>query len=121
MLVITRRIDERLILGDAVAVRVAALSGELAFLQINMPAFFYVRLNHEPVDVAAANNTVDLRLEESITIVSDNHAQMGRWSRGDEVTVTLARVRDGKTQLAIDAPTHLSVHRSEVWNEFGNR
>lgn len=34
---------------------------------------------------------------------------------GDDITVTVVEMRNGKVRLGFDAPREVSVHRREVW------
>lgn len=40
---------------------------------------------------------------------------------GDDIVVTVVEIRGDKVRLGIDAPTHIPVHRREVWDALRRR
>ncbi len=40
---------------------------------------------------------------------------------GDDIVVTVVEIRGDKVRLGIDAPTHIPVHRLEVWEALRRR
>lgn len=37
---------------------------------------------------------------------------------GDDIVVTVVRLKDGTVQLGIDAPKDVPVHRAEIWERI---
>ena len=88
MLVLSRRVNEALVIGDRFILTLARLSFDLAELAL--------------LDMdSGADKSFALRSGEAKDI-------------GQDVTVSLIEIREDRARLGLEAPASLAVHRKEV-------
>ena len=105
MLVLTRRVGERVHVGDEIVVTLTRIAGD------------HVRLGIEaPTDVAVDREEIHERLGPA-----DGAAGAGAdASAADRIIVVVVRIKRHQARLGIAAPPRLPVDRAEVRDRAGN-
>jgi len=121
MLVLSRKKDEKIIIGDDITLVVIEIRSDKVRLRIEAPT---------EISVHRSEVYEKILLERGITSILEVTDQksggkgMLVLSRmkdekiiiGDDITVMVIEIRSDKVRLGIEAPTEISVHRSEVYD-----
>ncbi len=91
MLVLSRQVDETVLIGDAIAVTVVSINPEGATLHVR-----YRDKNH--------------RLEQKLALEIDDRLEIT-----DDIYVSVLDIRGDKIRLAVVAPKTMAVHRKEIY------
>jgi carbon storage regulator len=134
MLVLSRKEDEDIIIGDEIAIRVQEIRGNNVSIGINAPidipvirARLLTTSETEPNSNLTEETTASKpEPKKPNDIDSDNFLVLSRKKDekiiiGDNIVITIVdirgdKVRGDKVRLGIDAPRDVSVHRREVYD-----
>lgn len=110
MLVLSRKKDEVIMIGESIVVTVVDIRGNKVRLGFNAPQGVGIWRNeiYTPGNVRAPSKTIGGML------VLSRHRDEGIMI-GDDVLVTVVDVRGDKVRIGIKAPRALPVHRKEVY------
>ena len=111
MLVLSRRVDQSLVIGECTIITVASIGTDSIDVTVKTPLGFQV------AGRATQETTVTLRHGEYTRIKRVfNLVPNPNWPIDREVQLTLVHLRDDKARLGVEAPLDVPVHRSEVWD-----
>ena len=111
MLVISRNIDERLVLGGCVVVQVHGIRRDSVVLCIKAPSGFVVagQFARETRLTLEQDGVVAIRRIFRLTPSPDD-----QWTIDNEATISLMQIKDDRVRLGVSAPKEVICHRSEV-------
>lgn len=129
MLVLSRGIDQTILIDECVRVVVCHVSDEVVGLNVKAPLSF--RIEHPArAKIHHTGSTIPVSKQEMITIYEVPRAHGDRspseqacvicatresWAPEDRVEVRVIDVRDDKVRLGIDAPRWMTICREEVY------
>ena len=111
MLVLSRKKNEIIIVGEDILIVVVEIRGDRVRLGVNAPR--YIPVHRREVFEAIRRNETAASMP---SVDPGNTAGASVSSAGSGcVVVTVVDIRGDKVRLGIDAPTEIPVHRREVW------
>lgn len=108
MLVLSRKVDEGIQIGDDISVVVLACKGNKVRLGINAPRELRVLRG----ELAGESMSTSVKTGDGMLVLSRRVSQAIQI--GDCVTVTVVKISGKRISLGIDAPSDIRILRSEL-------
>lgn len=121
MLVLSRKQDESIVIGQAIKIIVVEIRGDKARLGVQCPKEIPVHreevgaaLGLTPMDITRFDELANGTLDSNLTLVMSRKKNESIVIGGGVVRVIMIEIRGDKVRLGIENPRELSVHRAEV-------
>ena len=105
MLVLSRRVNETLCIGDDITIVVSKVQGSLVSMVINAPN---VKITHRN-QVYKSDHEIPLTLNKAIK---------DSFSLGSDISIHVIGTQGAQVRVGIDAPRDIEVHREEIYQRI---
>lgn len=116
MLVLSRRVDESVMIGDDMTITITKIQGNRTRIKTQAP-------NHVPIWRSEITSTQarkpEARTKEATALVLTRESDQSI-NIGNDIVITVIQIRGDKVRLGIQAPRDVPVHRHEVYEAIQN-